>query len=259
MKNLNQIKLYCLDMDGTIYLDDVLIPNVIETLNFLREKARIVFLTNNSSKSKDAYIEKLNKLGIKVTNNEIYTSGMATCEFIKEKFNNKKVYLVGTEALIKEFNDYKIPLDDINPDIVVLSYDTSLNYQKLVKLTNFIHQGKIFIATHPDINCPALPYYVPDIGSFLALIEKSTGKSPDYIIGKPEKIMGDTIKRKFNLNSQQIAMVGDRLSTDIAFANNNNFLSILVLSGESSLEDYNKSNVKADYIFQNINEILNNY
>ena len=173
MKNLNQIKLYCLDMDGTIYLDDVLIPNVIETLNFLREKARIVFLTNNSSKSKDAYIEKLNKLGIKVTNNEIYTSGMATCEFIKEKFNNKKVYLVGTEALIKEFNDYKIPLDDINPDIVVLSYDTSLNYQKLVKLTNFIHQGKIFIATHPDINCPALPYYVPDIGSFLALIEKN--------------------------------------------------------------------------------------
>lgn len=258
MNNLKDIQLFCLDMDGTIYLENKLINGVKETINKIKEKAKIVFLTNNSSKSATAYIEKLKNLGINITKDEIYTSGMATCEYILKNYPDKKIYLVGTNALKQEFRDYGITLDEENPDLVVLGYDTTLTYEKLVILTKFIHMKKLFIATHPDINCPATPYYVPDVGSFLALIELSTKKRPDIIIGKPGIIMGETLMNKFNLTPDKIAMVGDRLVTDIAFANNNNFTSILVLSGETTLEDYKLNDIHTDYIFDDINEIIKN-
>ena len=171
MKQLDNIKLYLLDMDGTVYLENTLLDKALETINYLRKKAKIVFLTNNSSKSATSYIEKLHKLGIDITSDEIYTSGQATCEYLNKHFKNKSVYLVGTKALEDEFKEYNIPLNDTNPDLVVLGYDTTLTYEKLVKITTFINQGKTYIATHPDINCPATPYYVPDIGSFISLIE----------------------------------------------------------------------------------------
>jgi len=255
---LKDIKLFCLDMDGTIYLDDMLFDNVKETIEKLRKDSKIVFLTNNSSKSIKTYIEKLAKLGINISEDEMYSSGMATCEYLNKHHKNKSVYLVGTDALKKEFIEHGIVLDDQNPDIVVLGYDTTLTYQKLVRLTNFLNMGKYFIATHPDINCPAYPFSVPDVGSYLAMIELSTKRRPDIIIGKPNTIMGETIMNKFNLKANQIAMVGDRLVTDIAFGNNNNFTSILVLSGETTLDDYNNNDIKATYVFDSINDIIKN-
>ena len=256
MNELEKIKLYCLDMDGTIYLENTLLPKAKETIEYLRKKAKIVFLTNNSSKSATSYIEKLHKLGIEISKNEIYTSGQATCEYLNKHYKNKSVYLVGTKALEDEFISYNITLNDTNPDLVVSGYDTTLTYEKLVKLTTFLNQGKTYIATHPDINCPAEPFYVPDIGSFIALIEKSTKRLPDIICGKPYQIMGETLKNRFQLKNDEIAMIGDRLVTDIAFANNNNFLSILVLSGETSLEFYNNQNIKAKVILNSIADLL---
>ncbi len=256
MKNIDNIKLFCLDMDGTIYLDNTLLPKAKEAIEYLRQKAKIVFLTNNSSKSAKTYIEKLNKLGIKITKDEIYTSGQATCEYISRHFKGKSVYLLGTQALKDEFESYNIPLDDVNPDLAVLGYDTSLKYENLCKFTNFLHMNKPYIATHPDINCPAAPYYVPDIGSFMAMIEKSTNRKPELICGKPYTIMGETIMNKFNLKAHEIAMVGDRLVTDIKFGQNNGFLSILVLSGETTLEHYNSQEIKADLVLNSIADLI---
>ena len=258
MKELNNIQLYCLDMDGTIYLDNTLLPKVKETIAYLRKQARIVFLTNNSSKSAKTYIEKLAKLGISITSDEIYTSGQATCEYILKHYPNQSVYLVGTNALKEEFETHGIQLNETNPDLAVLGYDTTLNYEKLVKFTNFLHQGKTYIATHPDINCPAAPYNVPDIGSFMALIEKSTNRTPQLICGKPYTIMGETIMHRFNLKKEQIAMIGDRLVTDIAFAKNNGFKAILVLSGETTLKDYQNQDIKADIVLNSIADLLPN-
>ena len=256
MKDLKDIRLFCLDMDGTIYLEQTLLPLVKETLAHLKKRAKILFLTNNSSKSVQAYVEKLNRLGIAVTEQDIYTSGQATCEYLNQHFLNQSVYLVGTPALTEEFKAHHIPLNDKNPDLVGLGYDTTLTYQKLVQCTTFLNQGKPYIATHPDINCPATPYYVPDIGSFMALIEKSTNRKPDLICGKPYTIMGSTIMEKFHLQPHQIAMVGDRLSTDIAFAKNNGFVSILVLSGETTLKQYKNQSIQADFVFPSIAELL---
>ncbi len=258
MNKLDKIKLYCLDMDGTVYLENTLLDQALDTIAYLRKKAKIVFLTNNSSKSATSYIEKLHHLGIDITPDEIYTSGQATCEYLTQHYANKRVYLVGTKALEEEFISYNICLDDVHPDLVVLGYDTTLTYQKLVKLTTFLNEGKTYIATHPDINCPATPYYVPDIGSFISLIEKSTHRIPEIICGKPYTIMGETLMQRFHLNSDEIAMIGDRLSTDIAFANNNHFTSILVLSGETKITDYqNQNQVQADFVFDSIADLLN--
>ena len=176
---LTKIKCFLIDLDGTIYLDNVLFDNVKETLNAMRKQGRVIFLTNNSSRSKEEYLAKLNKLGIIESDEEVYTSSMATCEYLNEFYPNSKIHLMGTKALQKEFEGYQIKLDDNNPDIIVLSYDKELNYDKLVKFTNFIHEGKYYIATHPDINCPASPYYVIDTGAMMKMIEASTNKLPD--------------------------------------------------------------------------------
>lgn len=256
MKDLKEIRLFCLDMDGTIYLEQTLLPHVKETLAHLKKQAQILFLTNNSSKSAKDYVEKLKKLGIDISLDEIYTSGQATCEYLYQHYPHQSVYLVGTDALKEEFEKHHIPLEDKNPDLVVLGYDTTLTYQKLVLCTTFLNQGKPYIATHPDINCPATPYYVPDIGSMMALIEKSTNRTPDFICGKPYTIMGKTIMEKFHLKPHQIAMVGDRLSTDIAFAKNNGFTAILVLSGETTLNQYQNQDIQADFVFSSIADLL---
>lgn len=254
---MNNIKLYCIDMDGTIYLENTLFDKVHETIAHLRKKVKILFLTNNSSKSSDEYIKKLKKLGIEITPDEIYTSGQATCEYICHHFPNKSVYILGTKALQDEFRKHHIKLTYKNPDLCVLGYDTTLSYKKLCKFTNFLNQGKPYIATHPDINCPAKPYYVPDIGSFMQLIKESTNRTPSLICGKPYQIMGETIMKKFNLKCDEIAMIGDRLNTDIAFANNNKFKSILVLSGETTKEMYEKQKiVKCDLLLNSISDLL---
>lgn len=252
---LKKVKCFLLDMDGTIYLDDKLFANVIETLDLMKQKGRIIFLTNNSSKSKEVYVKKLAKLGININDDEIYTSGMATIDYLNRYYYGKSVYLLGSTSLEKEFLDNNISINDVNPDLIVMGYDTDLTYQKLVKFTNFIHEDKYFIATHPDINCPASPYYVVDIGAMLAMIKASTNKSPDLIIGKPYKTMGENIMEKYKLRTDEIAMIGDRLYTDIAFANNCNFVSILVLSGESTLEDYKKSSQKCDIVVEKISDL----
>ena len=256
-ERLKKIKYLLLDMDGTIYLGDRQIGEMAGTLSALRERGKkIVFLTNNSSKSHAAYEEKLKRMGLFCSLDTVYTSGVATVDYLKKNRSGKSVYLVGTNELMQEFSDGGIILTENMPDIVVLSYDTSLTYDKLCKTTNYLTKGAEYIATHPDINCPAPDVYLPDIGSFMALIEKSCGKVPSVILGKPYKFMGDSILYRFNAKPSEILMAGDRLSTDILFARNNNFTSLLVFSGETDKEQYEKSQIRADYCLDSLNQII---
>lgn len=251
------MQLFLIDLDGTTYLDNKLIDGAKTAIDKIINSGRkLCFLTNNSSKSQSDYVNKLNNMGISCLNNEVYTSGNSCINFILSNYPNKSVYLVGTDKLAKQFIDNNVKLVADNADIVVISYDTSLSYDKLVTATRLISLGAEYIVTHADINCPHPQVYVPDVGSFIKLIEASTGKLPKYNCGKPHGIMGANISSLFHLSADCIAMIGDRLTTDMQFAINNGFTSILVLSGETTVKAYNESNIKVDYVLNSIADIV---
>lgn len=184
-ENLENIKCYLLDMDGTIYLSGKPIDGAIEAVERMRRNARVIFLTNNTSSGHADYVNKLNKIGFKVRSEDIYTAGDATIDYLAVNYFRKKIFLLGTNSLREQFNESKIILDDKNPDLVVIGFDTSLTYANLEKACTFIRTGTPYILTHPDLNCPTSTGYIPDVGSFAALIEASTEIKPIEICGKP--------------------------------------------------------------------------
>ncbi|HBJ81899.1 MULTISPECIES: HAD-IIA family hydrolase [Pseudothermotoga] len=254
--NLNEIYLFLLDMDGTFYIGDKLVTGALDFLHVVRkQKKRVMFLTNNSSKNNFDYVEKLKKLGVDVTPEDIFTSGEATALFLEERFGHVDLFTIGTESLVKTLESYGHKNTEQNPQLVVLGYDTEINYRKLSLGCLFLRKGLKYIATHLDVNCPSLHGPVPDAGSFMALIEKSTLRKPDYIVGKPNPLMLKMIVRKTGVSPDKIAMVGDRLYTDMEFAYNSGVFSILVLSGETTLHDLKSVARKPDLIVENIGQL----
>ncbi len=260
MNNLKKVKVFLLDMDGTIYLGDELIEGATDFLKKLKAQGkRYIFFTNNSSKNKDSYVEKLNKLGINASREEVFTSGEATTMYLSKIKPNAKIYLLGTPALEEEFQRAGFLLErerhkDI--DYVVLGFDTTLTYEKLWGACEYVSEGVEYIATHPDFNCP-LPNdkFMPDAGAMAALIEASTGKTP-LVIGKPNKQVVESIASKYNLNKEDMAMVGDRLYTDIMMGINSGITSVLVYTGETKPEDYKNSKIRADYAFNSVKDMI---
>ena len=256
-KALAKKKVFLLDMDGTIYLEDTPIGDMIRTLQIMREKGkRIVYLTNNSSKSERAYVEKLKRIGFYDERDLVYTSAMATVEYIKAHFDGKRVYLVANDSVKEEFAAAGILLTEQNPEVVVLAYDTGIDFQKFSALNEAIVNGAFYIATHPDAVCPAKGVFPPDVGSFIALLQCSSGKEPDLICGKPGTVMGECIKKRLGVSETEVVMVGDRLHTDIRFGNRNGFSSLLVLSGETTREMLASSPDQPTFVLPSLNDIV---
>jgi 4-nitrophenyl phosphatase len=260
LENLQGKTVYLLDMDGTIYLGDELIDGSKKFLETIKEKGkRYIFLTNNSSKNKEVYVEKLRGLGIEASEDEVFTSGEATTRYLKRHKEGATVYLLGTKALEEEFiREGFIIEKERNKaiDYVVLGFDTTLTYEKLWGACEYISEGVEYIATHPDFNCP-LPNekFMPDAGAMAALIEASTGKTPT-VIGKPNKEVVESIASKYGLNKEDMVMVGDRLYTDIKTGQNAGIASVLVYSGETKEADYAKSEIRASYVFNSVKDMI---
>lgn len=253
---IQTIKCFALDMDGTFYLGNRLIPGSLEFIRRLEETGRsYVFLTNNSSKSGTAYIEKLAGMGLAVTCQQLVTSGQATIHHLQQKYPGRTVFLLGNRLLAAEFTASGIVCDNENPDLVVTAFDTELDYAKLCKVCDFVRQGKPYIATHPDYNCPTETGFIPDIGAIHAFIHASTGRWPDEIIGKPHRAIIDYALQITGTTPAETAMVGDRLYTDVAAGVNNGLTGILVLSGETKREDIAASEVKPHLIFDSLSQI----
>lgn len=262
--NLNKIKeveLFLFDMDGTIYLEDSLIDGSLELINVLREQnKKYVFLTNNSSKNIETYLKKLNNLGIYSEENNLFTSSQATAMYINNVYKNPKVYCVGTNDFRDELRKYNIQVVeelDYSVDAVVVGFDTELNYEKIKIACELIASGKDYIGTNMDLVCPVSGgKFIPDCGAICNLISTAVNKKPKYI-GKPNKDMVDIISNKLNISKDKIAVVGDRLYTDIAVGVNANITSICVLTGETKMEDLEKSDISPTYILNSVKEIYN--
>lgn len=255
-KDIKDVELFLFDLDGTVYIGDNEIEGSFAAVNKLRECGkRVCFFTNNSSRMHTDYIARLNNLGLRVYSDEIYTSGQVTCEYILDNYRGQKVFLLGNERLKSEFALYGIELTEESPDIAVIGFDTSLTYDRLYRFCKYVNDGLPYIATHPDYFCPAEECPMPDIGAMTEAIRLTVGRTPDLVMGKPHKEAGMRIAKKYNLPPKKIAMVGDRLYTDVAFGKNCGFVSVLVLSGETTREAADKSKIKPDYILNCVKEI----
>ena len=241
MRELENKKLFVFDMDGTIYLGDIVFPKAVHLIKRLRSEGRkILFFTNNASHSPEFYAKKLARLGFEPREGEIMTSGDVTVEFLKRNRAGKKVYLVGTPDLEDSFKRAGIPLSDGSAprsgDIVITSFDTTLTYDKLSRACRLIMNGSEYLSTHPDFNCPTEDGFIPDSGAISAFVTASTGVTPRYF-GKPYSDTMDMICSATGVDKQDAAVVGDRLYTDIAIGKRSGVTAILVLTGETSEKD----------------------
>lgn len=258
MIDLKKIEVFLFDMDGTLNMGDVAIAGAMDTLKFLDKKGkRICFVTNNSSKSKYDYFYKMKKMGYDAKLEQIITSGMATAQYISRHLPYKSAYVLGTDCLKQEFKDYGIEVKEIHEDadIVILAFDTELTYEKLFHATNLISKGSIYLATHPDFVCPSDLGDMPDAGAIMELIFKTNGKRPDVVVGKPCAPMAEYVFDHCSVHPDKVAFIGDRLYTDIMFGINNKMTSILVLTGETTLEMLYASDIKPDYVLASVNEL----
>lgn len=230
-------KVFFLDLDGTVYMGNTLIPGAKEFLRFLQDKGiAFYFLSNNSSRSKADYVQKLSFLGIPTSEERIILSTDGVIEFLAEK-KIKDIYVVGTKSMRKMFSQAGFTVDSSTPRYVVLGFDTELTYEKLKNACLFIQNGVDLIATHPDLVCPTPEGFIPDTGSMLALIEKATNKKPLKIFGKPNAAMVAHVMKRHTAAPREVAMIGDRIYTDMELARRIPCDFILVLSGETTKED----------------------
>lgn len=244
-------------MDGTIYLGQHLIEGADFFLDLLQKKEKkAIFVTNNSSKNRCDYRHRLNNMGIDVDPENIYTSGEATIHYLQNTFPEATVYLLGTPILEKDFEDAGFKLvSDSRPDVVVVGFDTTLTYDKLWLACDHLRAGAAYLATHADLNCPLEEgRYMPDAGAIIKFIEASTGKTP-LVIGKPNRHMLEGLLDKYLLKQDEVAVVGDRLYTDIELGLRAGITTILVLSGETDIAQYQQSGLKATHIFPSVQEL----
>lgn len=254
---LDHVRLFVLDMDGTIYLGDQPIAGALDFIHDVEasDDRDYIFFTNNASKVGSSYIDKLSRMGLDITADKIMTAGDVTAEFLLTHYpKGTRVYLNGTPLLEHDWKEKGIELVDDNPDLAVQSFDTTLTYEKLDKICRYVRNGAPFLATHMDINCPTEDGYMPDCGAMCRLVTESTGVQPRYF-GKPWKETVEMITEMTGYGPEEIAFVGDRIYTDVATGVNNGARGFLVLTGESTMKTVEESSVIPTAIFESLAEM----
>ena len=259
---------FILDMDGTLYLGDTLLPGAVELLALLEQRGiPYLYLTNNSARDAAAYASKLARLGLPASPARILTSGAATISWLRARDPDARLLVLGTPILRAEFAAAGFatipPVDECAdsddeppaPDWVILGFDQTLTYARLAQACTYIRQGTPWLATHPDINCPVPGGFIPDAGAIAAAIVASTDRPPTAVIGKPNPFIYQEALARLGTPAQVTAMVGDRLYTDIAGARGAGLASILVLSGETTCADLETATVAPDLVLPSVQEL----
>lgn len=254
---LAPVKCFLLDMDGTFYLGENLIEGSLDFLEKLRQTGRrAMFLTNNSSHSSAFYRARLARMGVPEDFRNILTSAQATARYVVNAYAGKSVYLLANRDATEEMVSLGLKIDEQRPDLVVIAFDTELDYKKMTVVCDLVRAGLPYIATHPDFNCPTETGFIPDIGAIIAFIKASAGREPDEIIGKPYAGIVRESLRVTGEPVEALAMVGDRLYTDIATGVNFGMTSVLVMSGETTEAMRAESPVKPTLTFGKLADMI---
>jgi len=261
-EELKGVKYLLLDLDGTLYQENQLFNFTLKFLSGLDEhQIKKVYVTNNSSKGRSDYFKKLHSMGISLTEDEIYSSVDATLDYLQHKTDYRRIFLLGTPSLEAAFIGAGFILTP-NAQCVVMGYDKTLTYEKINQAYQLIKSGTPFIATHPDVLCPVKGgRFDIDLGALMQPLVYATGVEP-IIIGKPYAPFIDGLLNKLSegdkggLDLHSLAIMGDRLYTDIRTGKDNDFLSMLVLTGEASRQDVDKSEIVPDFILEKSVDLL---
>lgn len=256
---LKDIRLYLFDMDGTLYLGDRLYGFTRELLEVIRKNGgRYLFMTNNSSKSVEDYIRKLEKLGIAADREDFITSSQATAYYLHKHHQGQRLYVCGTESLKKELRREGFSLTEQVEDTqcIVMGFDTELTFRKLQDVSYLLStRPEIpYIATNPDLVCPTEFGSVPDCGSVCQMLNNVSGRLP-IVIGKPSALMPQLAMEKWGVAGKQTCVIGDRIYTDIRSGLNAGTLTILVLSGETTQAILEASSHKPHWVLESAGEI----
>ena len=261
-QRLKNIRHVALDMDGTIYSGGTLFDSTRPFLALMAELGiGYTFLTNNSSKSSRDYLARLGQIGIQAGPDQLYTSTMATIEYLREQMPQvRRLFVLGTASMRREMEaaGFVLTADSAaeEPEAVVVGFDTELTYARLCRTAYWIRQGKPCIATHPDRVCPTdQPTVLVDCGAVCAALEQAAGRWPDVVLGKPDPCMLRGILHRHALAPEQLAMVGDRLYTDMAMARRAGALGVLVLTGEATAAQAARHQPPPDLVLAGLAEL----
>lgn len=259
MQRLNDIQLFLLDMDGTLYLGDRLFEFTPSFLSAIRKQGkRYLFITNNSSKSVTAYVEKLKRLGISACEDDFLTSSQATAHYLRQHHAEASLFVCGTQSFKNELQQAGFSVVETveNADCIVMGFDTELTFDKLEQVCRALCTRDMpYIATNPDWVCPTEFGSVPDCGSVCEMVYNATGKRPVFI-GKPSPLMIQLAMQKHGVSPTETAVIGDRIYTDIKSGLNAGALSILVMSGETTEQILASSTDKPDLVLPHIGHIF---
>ena len=252
-------KLLLFDMDGTLYLGNKLFGFTKELLGRIKEEGkRYIFMTNNSSKSVQDYVKGLEKLGIEASEDDFMTSSQATAYYLKLHHEGDRLYVCGTNSLKEELRKegFEITENLEEVDCIVMGFDTELTFKKIEDVCKLLLSRELpYIATNPDYVCPTEFGSVPDCGSVCDMIYNSTKKRP-LVIGKPEPLMPELAMEKYGYTKEETVVIGDRIYTDIKSGLNAGITTVLVLSGETTVEILEASKEKPHIVLKDAGEML---
>lgn len=269
-RNLNNLKNLILDMDGVLWRGETPMPGLATFFDTLRD-ARINFVlaTNNATKVATQYAEKLRGFGVTVSSSAILTSAEATAAYLESRFTpGALAYVVGEAGLhqamesqgfrvLPESDDANFVDPQLRADIVVVGFTRHACYRQLATAVHLINHGALFVGTNPDVTFPHEVGPMPGAGAYLAFIEAATNQQPT-VVGKPGRAIFDEALRRLDASREETAMVGDRLETDIAGAQAAGLKTIMLLSGVTSRQKLESSDVKPDFVYDNIEDLTSN-
>jgi NagD protein len=250
---------YIFDLDGTIYLGDTPLPGAVETTARLRAAGRrVVFLSNNPTKTREQYVSKLSNMGIQTTLDEVVNSSYVMVRWLSREAPGSRVFVVGEQPLKDELTAAGFTLSERagEIDFVIASFDRTFDYPKLQISFDAIRAGARLVATNADRYCPVPGGGEPDAAAMIAAIEACTNTRLETMVGKPSPIMVATIAELLRLPPERCVMVGDRLETDIAMGIAAGMATVLVLTGDATRETLAASSVQPEYVLEFIGELI---
>ena len=256
INNLKNKKIFFIDRDGTLTLNNDMIKNADNFINALKLKnKKYLVVTNNSSKTPAKHLENFNNLGLSLGIENILVSLVSALDYLKgNKLNN--IFWIANSEVSSYIESKGFIYDQKKPKAILLTYDTELSYEKLVLSCHLIRKGIPYYATHLDMVCPTPYGDIPDIGTFIDVLETTTNTRPNRIFGKPNSNLIESTLEKYNLSHEDAVIIGDRLYTDIKMAENSKLTSVLVLSGETKREMYEYSSIKADVVVPSVSDLI---